>query len=629
MKKIDLHIHTVKTIHDDAFVFSLEKLKDYIKTIGIDGIAITNHNCFDLNQFNTISENLDITVFPGIEINLESGHLLLISSEDNLTDFDAKCKILTSEITSIDKSILVEKLIDIFGDLSNYLLIPHYMKKPSLNSSTIEKLKDYIKAGEVSSYKKFIHCYKDSDSLVPVLFSDCRISEELSRFPTRQTYIDLQKITIQGLKGCFADKTNVALSKENGNNFFNALDNGLKLSTGLNVMLGERSTGKTYTLNSIDKSFERVKYIKQFSLLERNEEKDNKKFEEKISNKKNRTTEEFLSNFKNVVDDISNIDIYSNGLLLEKYVTSLLKSASEHEKADTFSKALLFNETLFSLKENRTLKELINSIQMIIENTEYQEIIQKHVDIISIKKLAIELMEKYISLEIINSKRKYLNDLVSNIKRSLQYKTSATVIEDVDFYEILKDKIKVEKYKNIVNDIKIDREIKKENVRGFNIVALTKKYTGAQDLKNRCGHNLGFANAFNNYNDPYLYLQELKKIEGLPETDYYKYFVNTEYKILNKYGYEVSGGERSEFNLLEAISDALQYDMLLIDEPESSFDNLFLMKDVNKLIKEISKSIPVVVATHNNTVGASISPNYLVYTKKDVHVNDNQNWPQI
>ena len=74
--------------------------------------------------------------------------------------------------------------------------------------------------------------------------------------------------------------------------------------------------------------------------------------------------------------------------------------------------------------------------------------------------------------------------------------------------------------------------------------------------------------------------------------------------------------------MLHEISDALKYDILLIDEPESSFDNVFLKNEVNELIKDISKEIPVVVVTHNNTVGASIKPDYLLYTHKNI---DNRN----
>ena len=51
MKKIDLHIHTVATIFDNEFEFSLEKLKEYVRERDIDCIAITNHNQFDKSHF--------------------------------------------------------------------------------------------------------------------------------------------------------------------------------------------------------------------------------------------------------------------------------------------------------------------------------------------------------------------------------------------------------------------------------------------------------------------------------------------------------------------------------------------------------------------------------------------------
>ena len=110
----------------------------------------------------------------------------------------------------------------------------------------------------------------------------------------------------------------------------------------------------------------------------------------------------------------------------------------------------------------------------------------------------------------------------------------------------------------------------------------------------------------------------MRNKDELPVSDYYKYFVSIKYEVFNKYGFRASGGERSEYNLLEQLADATQYDILLLDEPESSFDNLFLKSDVNKLIKDISQIVPVVVATHNNTIGASVKPDYILYTRKVV-----------
>ena len=60
MKKIDFHIHTIKSISDKDFDFDIEKLKEYIKTTKLDAIAITNHNLFDKEQFNNIKEEVEI-----------------------------------------------------------------------------------------------------------------------------------------------------------------------------------------------------------------------------------------------------------------------------------------------------------------------------------------------------------------------------------------------------------------------------------------------------------------------------------------------------------------------------------------------------------------------------------------
>ncbi|MDO7786564.1 histidinol-phosphatase [Desulforamulus aquiferis] len=622
MKKIDLHIHTIATISDSAFTFNIEKLKYYVESMKIDCIAITNHNVFDLEQFNTITENLDVYVLPGIEINLEKGHLLLISDNKELHDFSERCKNVQDLIQTCNDFITIQQLKDIFGDLSKYLLIPHYDKKPVIGDKTLSELIEFISAGEVNSPKKFIYCINDSDSLVPVIFSDVRVKEDILSFPTRQTYIDLDEISLNGIKFCFRDKNKVALSENEGNKLFQVLDNGLVLSTGLNVILGERSSGKTYTLKRIYETSDSTKYIKQFSLLETDEDADKRNFEKLLSTKQSSITQGYLKEFKEVVDEIAKIDIRKNEVSVGKYIESLIKNATEIEKADLFSKAILFSESEFTESTLDNLNKLIESVRLLIENTEYKELINAYIPEENLKRLVIELMVKYTEETEQNLRKRWVNDLVSSIKRGLQMRTAATHIEDINLIKIATDKEKINKFTMVSDLVKQETEILRKDMQGFKIVASSKKYTGAGELKKTSGKMIGFSDAYKNYEDSYKFLQELKAIEGLDPTEYYKYFVRIEYKILNKYGYEVSGGERSEFNLLQEINDALQYDMLLIDEPESSFDNMFLMNDVNELIKDISKTIPVVVVTHNSTVGASIKPDYVVYTKKKVVENE-------
>jgi len=243
-EKIDLHTHTIPTISDSHFDFSIEKLKDYVATMEIDCLAITNHNLFDKEQFELICSELSILVLPGIEINLEGGHLLLISDNKEVDEFTSKCSLVTTEIGANTDFISVEKLREIFPDLKKYLLIPHYDKKPIIRQDIINILIDHISAGEVASVRKFKTCLKETDKLVPVIFSDLRFHKDLSSFSTRQTYIPLDEINFNGIKACLFDKNKVFLSKEDGNELFQATSDGIKISTGLNVVFGERSTGK-------------------------------------------------------------------------------------------------------------------------------------------------------------------------------------------------------------------------------------------------------------------------------------------------------------------------------------------------------------------------------------------------
>ena len=70
--------------------------------------------------------------------------------------------------------------------------------------------------------------------------------------------------------------------------------------------------------------------------------------------------------------------------------------------------------------------------------------------------------------------------------------------------------------------------------------------------------------------------------------------------------------------MLQELTDASRCEILILDESESSFDNLFLKDGVNTLLKEVSKQVPVIIATHNNTIGVSVHPDYLIYTYKEI-----------
>lgn len=618
MKKIDLHIHTVPTFSDSHFKFSLDAFKKYVDEAKLDAVAVTNHDMFDVAQFKEIQKYLGIIVFPGIEINVEEGHVLIIGCASKLEEFSIKSKSVEERIRKIGDKLTAEELLEIYGRLDEYLVIPHLDKSPPIAGNTLKTLLPYCCAGEVDSAKKFIRAVKDGSKLTPVLFSDLRIREDLSVLPTRQTFIDCGDITIDAIKTCLRDKQKVSLSRDDGNDLWQVFDSGEKISTGLNVVIGARSTGKTYTLDRLCGSIENVKYIKQFMLVQQDEAASDKSFNGDVERRRSAISDEYLYGLKVVLDDLMKVDLTANERAVERYVTSLVKSAEEADRQDTFSKATLFNEEPFPIVQTKPLQELIASVRHIIENGDFRNIIDKHVDISAMKKLCCELIELLWEKSLDGRKKGLANEVLIDIKHNLRLRTSAVSIEDVDLYKVSLDRFRVNRFNEIVSFLKREGVVFEEEVQNYRIEARKTAFSSATDVKSAIRVKTSLKNAFDKYDDAYEYLRELMADENIARADLYRLFVKISYRILNKDGCEVSGGERSEFRLLQEISDAQNYDILLIDEPESSFDNLFLNGNVNQILKDIAKTMPVVVVTHNSTVGASVDPNYILYTNKVV-----------
>ena len=623
MKKLDLHLHTISTVSDSAFDFSIEKLKEYVTALRIDGIAITNHNAFDASQYKEIKRALEgiCVVLPGIEINVGNrkgfGHLICITEHDDVDDFDKRCQKITGKIPTSDGKVTVDELKDIFPNIDKYLWIPHYKKDPVLDDDIIQELKAFIQCGEVGSVKKFIYCQKNKDELVPVYFSDIRVSDELDDFPARQTFFDIDEISISALKKCLIDRNHVSLTEGEGNDMFYALPD-LPLSTGLNVVIGGRSSGKTYTLDQISKENESVKYIKQFELIETDPEKAAKEFTDHIAAKRSSYAEEYFGLFKDAIDSVKSISLEDDASSIENYLSSLIKFAKESDRADSFAKCAIFKESKFSKRNLESLEKLIEAVERLLDAIEYKDIIEHNVERSSLISLHTELILKYNSEKKRALEENWVNETVQKIKQILKRKTASTEVAEIDLYECQLNRAKIRRFIDLVNEIKKESTINSQGIENFTICTKKRAFTGAQELKNASGRkNVQFTPIFEAYkNDPYKYLQGLKEMPEIQETDYYKYFAYVDYQILNQYGFAVSGGERAEFSLLQKINDAQKYDMLLIDEPESSFDNIFLRDSVNHIIKELALTMPVILVTHNNTVGASIKPDYLIFTKR-------------
>lgn len=621
MKRCDLHIHTIPSISDSIFTYDKDVLSSYVEMTGLDVIAITNHNLFNYAQFVEIKNALSsIVVLPGIEVDLEKGHILVIANNDDgtLYDFNAKCEEVQNLIKSREDYITYDTFLRIFNDLSKYLLIPHYEKEPKLHKDIIQKLGRNLIAGEVSSVKKFICLGKEDGNLTPVLFSDFRADKGVTpeKFPVSHTFLDIDQVNVNTLKLCLMDKTKVSLTAEKGIKLFQIFPNGQMLSTGLNIMFGKRSTGKTYTLDAIARQFgDRAKYIKQFELLNTGKN-DSDQFENDLKIRQENTAENYLHEFSIVVSDmLKTCSQDEDDLKLQKYINEVIASAQQSDINDVFSKSKLFNESDFKEQSLDEIKKIIQSITILLDSQLYKSIINKYLSEDSLKALLKELIEQCRNNYIDNKYFREVNNIIRMVKESLQLKSAAPRIPDIDLYQYFINKRKREIFARVAIAIKSDKVISTEKAGKFTINVSARSFLNASDLKTVGLKQVSLASAFEKYGNPLSYLEKLKEA-GVDSDRIYKLFAAIDYKILNSSGLPVSGGERSEFNFIQKIKDSILCDILIIDEPESSFDNIFLKNEVNKFIKEMAEKMPVIISTHNNTIGGSIKPDYILYTEK-------------
>ena len=348
---------------------------------------------------------------------------------------------------------------------------------------------------------------------------------------------------------------------------------------------------------------------------------DSDQFENDLKVRQENSAEDYLREFGIIVTDIlKTCSADEDEMKLQKYLEAVMSSAQQSDVNDVFSKSKLFNESDFKEQNHDEIRKVISATLTLLESQLYKPIINKHLPETSLKALLKELIEQCRKEHIQGQYFKEVNNMIKSVKESLQLKSAAPRIPDIDLYQYFINKKKREVFAQVALAVKKKKTISTEKAGHFTISVSVRPFANATDLKTIGLRQVSLTNAFAKYGDPIQYLDELKAA-GIESDRIYKLFAAIDYRILNSSGLPVSGGERSEFNFLQKIKDAILCDILIIDEPESSFDNIFLKNEVNKFIKEMAESMPVIISTHNNTIGGSIKPDYILYTEKKIEAD--------
>ncbi len=624
VKRIDFHIHTVPSIKDSDFNFSIEWLKAYVDKTKLDAIAITNHDLFDKNNFEEISEYLpNVKVYPGIELALDIGHVNIVFPCDCIDVLSQFSEWLSNIHQTQSDSITSEQLREQLPCWDQGIYIFELGKSKGVKEIP-NIFSNLVCVGGVPNQLRFNIAKNNPESLVPCLFSDAHATNQdsdnrndIAKLQNKQTYLQIDSCEFEDIKKCLRDKSKVSINKENLKDVVDI--DGVKISSGLNLVVGKRGTGKTYFLNKI-KEFSDDEYyeIKQFETAKADEyiEKQRKdqgsiefsKWQEKYTNEFSKI-KSYLQDTYTETDDIKN------------FLVDVKRFATEMARSKSSQKYLLFQETEFELSNINYIRSALTNIKDVIENEEIWNLLnknsQKKSDFIEVYS---ELRDIYLKYRKDNELKQKINEIMRDVKSTVTARTGISNVQECSINNII-HKLQLEKkIDSFLNQIIVETPLKNERLHGYQICVNLIPYKNASQFQKE----IGTQEAVNNdlikvyrEKDFITFLKRLKQKKFYNEANFAEYLLQKEVKLLDSEGVPASGGQAVGFALMLRLNEAKNKPIILIDEPESSLDNAYIKNELNKELKQLARNSMVVVITHNSTLGTLLEPDYLIITSKD------------
>ncbi|WP_156019719.1 hypothetical protein [Streptococcus ruminantium] len=622
-KKIDFHIHTIASIKDSDFTFSLDWLKNYVEATELDAIAITNHDLFDENNFREISEALpDIKIYPGIELALDIGHVNIVFPRDCIGELSSFSQWLSTVHQTNTDRITCEELCDNLSCWNKGIYIFELGKSKGVKEIP-DIFNDVTCVGGVPNQLRFNIAKNNPDSIAPCLFSDAHATEQDSdnrndivKLQNKQTYLQIDSCEFEDIKRCLRDKSKISISKENLKDVISV--DGVNISSGLNLVVGKRGTGKTHFLNRIKDSIEDECYeIKQFETARADEYIEQQRREQGLT-AISEWQERYVNEFSKIKSYIQDADTELNDI--ENFLTDVKRFANEIAKSQSSQKYSLFKETEFELSNIEYIRNALMNIIEVIEKDE----IWMHLSSADQKKnnfieVYSELRDIYLKYKRENELKQKVNEVMRDVKDTVTARTGISNIQECSINKVIHKHQLEKKIDDFLKRITVETPIKNERLHGYQIQVNLVPYQSATQFQKEIGTkeavNNDLIKAYNE-KDFITFLNNLRQKSFYNEANFAEYLVRKEVKLLDSEGTPASGGQAVGFALMMRLNEAKNKPVILIDEPESSLDNAYIKTELNKALKKLAENSMVVVITHNSTLGALLEPDYLIVTSK-------------
>ena len=698
---LDLHIHTSEDEENLNQDYNVDLLLEKIKITSNDSeflISLTDHNTINKNAYIALLAKTS-NVILGVELHIRNDitrppyHCHMYFDINDITELviDDINKILhelypTKKVKPPYESVKnIEEIIRAF-DKYEFLLLPHggqshstFDKSVNSNFDTrlekslyynqfdgftarnekgLEETIAYFKRLGINEFVNLVTC---TDNYNPIKYPNAKSDEASPFIPTWM----LAKPTFDGLRLSLSEHSRLIYSESKPEHWAEYLKSvhlenddisiDVTLTPGLNVVIGDSSSGKTLfvdtiickTQNNFSKTpyktfgVENVKidnpssciphYINQnyiMGLISNNKNEIEKidiikkvfPDEDDVRNR----IQHGLSNLKKDVNDlityVEKIEIAEKEILkipalnrliqtseVKENIAKLLQPPSELVSKLTYPESAYDNHTthldeikLF-MQDNKFIQYDESEIQAIIDKLE--------------KAYTLSSFEEEIRIQI-DSSKKSLDSLLSNMNRESQQKKD-------NFDRLL---VSINQYTDNLNKFKN----KLQEIQSYNLTIQSREIESM-------GHKLSIEYTFKIDKEIFLktinwFLKSEHKVDTLeelvpselylsnykdkPKVDSYEDFkskVYIEFEKMNSRKYKIITRDGKEFDSLSAgwktsvlLDLILGYDddtaPLIIDQPEDNLANSYINKGLIEALKKIKKYKQVIIVSHNATI---------------------------
>ncbi|WP_099044455.1 hypothetical protein [Leuconostoc citreum] len=639
--RIDFHLHTIADKHKDTeFTYSESWLKKYIQKCHMDAIAITNHNLFDKDQFENITatENLpgNLEIYPGMELSLLTGHVLVVydKQEKYIRELDEASEQISQKNLGESQGISVNDFKNIFPSWQKAILVFDLNK--SKRMPIPEELYSGFNLAGVSNQQQF-QAQLNKNDLLPALFSDAHVSDDepdhrrnnIEFLMTKGTFLDEESAEWPKIIRALKNRDKISSNPDLLNSVIELGNNGkpVRVSTGLNLIVGRRGSGKTHFIKQIKNELgnnELVNYESDIFYQEQFNVQENRKsyLESQQNQQSEKVFQEWSNKYTTEWEVIVSEVIHGNEVeKVDEWLSKLKDYASKKNNKSAASKIALLSDQPFHVTDNEILQKQLNQLRTMIQTDELWKVLDS--DTKKTFERAYNTLRSHLGMkqqEMIV--KQYVNDLVSDVQSMISQYTGSPKLPTINLTSVYDQKLLFEKTDMFMKSILKEDILDTKKVSTYNIVVKKRPFLNATELKEKIGTSSAVKERlFADYKNGH-FVTFLKTLGNAPE--YKKEYkdeilsrliLQLEVRLETQEGIVASGGQEVAFALMLGLENAKRYDIALIDEPEGSLDNYFIKTQLVPKLRELSKYTTTFVITHNSTLGTLLKPNYLVVTK--------------